>query len=218
MIKNILTVVIALGLNLISLSAPQAGEVSQTRDLTSFDRIVIKGAGVSLDVSVGRDFSVTVKGNQQWADRLTTTLEGNALVISRKERKNKSVNFDGDNSIIVTMPKFTGLKVNGAVDAKISGINSEKLKFEVNGAGNIVVSGRCGRLKVDLNGAANFEGMELKCEDVKIGINGAGNVEIYGSKSANLTINGFGNIDLYGNPPEVNKDKSWFSNITIHKK
>ncbi|VAW03734.1 hypothetical protein MNBD_ALPHA01-1610, partial [hydrothermal vent metagenome] len=30
-------------------------------------------------------------------------------------------------------------------------------------------------------------------------------------------INGFGNIDLYGNPKEINKDKSWFSNITVHK-
>ncbi len=218
MIKNILAIIITIGFGLTSFITTQAEEISQKRDLASFEKIVIKDAGVSLDVRVGEDFSVTLKGSAQWANRMTTKVEGNALVITRQDRKKRSVNFNGDNYIIITMPKFTGLKVNGAVDAEISGIDSDKLKFEVNGAGNIEVKGSCGRLKVDLNGAGNFEGPDLKCKDVKVTINGAGNVETYGSNSANLTINGFGNIDLYGNPPEINKDKSWFSNITIHKK
>jgi len=218
MIKNIIAIIIAAGFGLTSFITTQAEEISQKRDLTQFERIVIEDAGVSLGVKVGKDFSVILKGSEQWVNRMTAKVEGNALVISRQERKKKSIHFNGDNRIIITMPTFTGLKVNGAVDAEISGIDSDKLKFEVNGAGNIVVKGTCGSLKLDLNGAGNFEGPDLKCEDVKITINGAGNVETYGSKSANLTINGFGNIDLYGNPPEINKDKSWFSNITIHKK
>lgn len=209
---------IAAGFSLMSGPIAQAEDVEDRRTVPSFEKIVIRDAGVSLDVRVGKDLSVTLKGMEGWANDLKTTVEGNTLIISREERRYISVSINSPNRIIITMPKFTGLKVNGAVDAKISGIESEKLSFEVNGAGNINVDGTCGTLKVDLNGAANFEGRKLKCENVKIGINGAGNVETYGSKSANLEINGFGNIDLYGNPPQINQDKSWFSNITVHKK
>lgn len=194
----------------------QARDVEESRDLSSFEKIIIENTGVGLDVTVGKDFSVTLKGSEKWLKNITTNIKGDALVIGRADKKNKSVNIDSDNRVIITMPKFTGLEVNGAVDAEISGIDSENLDFEVNGAGNIEVTGKCGELNIEVNGAGNFEGEDLKCEDITVEINGAGNVEVYGSKSADLEINGMGNIDVYGNPKDIDKDKNWFSNITIH--
>ncbi len=213
--KTASMIAITAGFSLMGVAIAQAGDVTESRDHSSFERIIIDDAGVGIDVIVGGDFSVTVRGSEKWVDRITTTVDHDALVISRKEKK--TVNFGSDNRIIITMPSFTGLEVEGAVDADISGVDGEKLDFEIDGAGNIEIKGKCGRLKVDINGAGNFEGRDLKCEDVRIKINGAGNVKAYGSKSADLEINGFGNIDLYGKPKEINKDKSWFSNITIHK-
>ncbi len=215
--KIISMMAIATGFSLMAGTIAQAGDITESRDLSSFQRIIIEDAGVGIDVVVGKDFSVIVRGGEKWVGKITTTVEHDALVISRQEKKKKTVNFGSDNRIIITMPSFTGLEVKGAVDADISGVDGEKLDFEIDGAGNIEIKGRCGRLKVDINGAGNFEGRDLKCEDVRIKINGAGNVEAYGSKSADLEINGFGNIDLYGKPEEINKDKSWFSNITVHK-
>lgn len=214
--KTVLTIAITAGFSLMGAAIAQAGDVTESRDHASFEKIIIKDAGLGLDVRVGKEFSVTLKGPEKWIKRMTTSVENNALVISRTKKKEKSINIDSDNRIIITMPKFTALEVNGAVDADISGVDSENLNFEVNGAGNIEITGKCVKLNIDLNGAANFEGEDLKCEDVYVEINGAGNVEVYGSKSAALDINGMGNIDLYGNPEKVSKDKSWFSNITIH--
>ncbi len=122
-----------------------------------------------------------------------------------------------DNRVIVTMPVFSGLTVNGAVDANLSGIEGRKINFKINGASNIEATGTCGKLGITVNGASNFEGRKLECEDVTVRINGIGNVEAFGAQSADLTINGMGNIDFYGNPKEIDKDKGWFSNITIHK-
>lgn len=208
---------ITAGFSLMGLAIAQAGDVTERRDLSSFERIVIDSTGVGLDVMVGKEFSVTLKGSEKWIRKVTTNVEHNALVIGRTDKEDKSVHFDSDNRVIVTMPKFTGLEVDGAVDADISAVDSEKLEFEINGAGNIEIKGKCGKLSIDLNGAGNFEGEHLKCEDVRVEINGAGNVEVYGSESADLEINGIGNIDLYGNPKEINKDSGWFSNITVHK-
>ncbi|MBL4801037.1 MAG: DUF2807 domain-containing protein [Emcibacter sp.] len=211
-------IAIAAGFSLLALAMAQAGDVTEGRDLRAFEKIIIDGVGIELDVDVGKDFSVLLKGSEKWLGRITTKVEDNTLVIARKDGKKNIFNFDSDNLVIITMPKFLALEVNGAVDADISGVDSENLLFGINGAGNIEVDGICGQLTVELNGAANFEGEDLKCEDIKISINGAGNVETYASKSADLDINGVGNIDLYGNPKVITQDKSWFSNIEIHVK
>lgn len=216
--KTVSTIAIAAGFSVMGLAIAQAKDVSISHDLTSFDKIIIENTGVGIDVKVGKAFSVTMNGSEKWANKIILAVEGNALVISQKDRrKNRSMNIDSDDRIIITMPEFTGLDVKGAVDADISGVDSDELEFEINGAGNIEIEGKCGSLNVELNGAGNFEGPDLKCENVTIEINGAGNVEAYGSKSADLEINGIGNIDLYGNPKNVSKDSGWFSNITIHK-
>ncbi|PCI33470.1 MAG: hypothetical protein COB54_03990 [Alphaproteobacteria bacterium] len=199
-----------------ALDVALAKDITESRDLSSFEKIIIADTGVGLDVRVGKAFSVTLRGPEKWLSKITTRVEDNALVIGHLKKKKKSVNIDSDNRVIITMPKFTGLEVNGAVDADITGVDSENLTFEINGAGNIEIDGTCVTLNIDLNGAGNFEGEDLKCEDVKVEINGAGNVEVYGSNSADLEINGMGNIDLYGDPKDVSKEKSWFSNITIH--
>lgn len=208
---------IAASFSLMGLGIAQAGDVMEIRPHVSFDKIIIDDTGVAIDVKVGKDFSVILRGSEKWISRMTTKTVGNALVIGEKNGKMIFTTLGDDNLIIITMPKFTALQVEGAVDAAISGVDSEKLGFELNGAGNIEVEGSCGALTVEMNGAGNFSGEDLKCENVKIAINGAGNVEVYGSETADLDINGMGNIDLYGNPKKVTKDKSWFSNITLHE-
>ncbi len=208
---------ILVGLNLVGTAIAQAKDITESRNLNSFEKITIDDAGMGLDISIGKEFTVTLKGSEKWVAVTSTKVKDNVLVISRDGKKKKFTSFDSDNRIKITMPKFTELKVNGAVDADISNVDSENLNFEVNGAANIEITGKCGSLNVGLNGAGNFEGEDLKCENITIQINGAGNVEAYGSNTADLEINGMGNIDLYGKPDEVNQNKSWFSNITIHK-
>lgn len=210
------TIAIAAGFSLIGVAIAQAGDITEKRDLSSFEKIIIDDTALGLDIIVGKDFSVTFKGPEKWVHRITTKVEDNTLVFSRRNKEKKTINIDSDNRIMITMPKFIALEVNGVVDADISGVDSENLDFVINGAGNIEISGKCGELNIEMNGAANFAGEDLKCEDVNVEINGVGNVEAYGSKSANLEINGMGNIDLFGNPEKVSKDKGWFSNITIH--
>jgi len=216
--KTVSTIAIAAGFSLMGVAIAQAGDVTENRDLSAFEKIIIKDTGVSIDVEVGKDYSVTLEGAEKWTARITTEVKGDALVIGRREQKKKSINFNSDNRIMITMPKFTGLEVKGAVDAEISGIDSDRVAFNISGAGNMEVDGRCENLVVDLNGAGNFEGRGLKCKDVEVDISGAGNAEVFATDSVDLEISGFGNIDVYGAPKDVKKDSHMFSNITIHDK
>ncbi|MCK5423849.1 MAG: DUF2807 domain-containing protein [Emcibacter sp.] len=214
--KTVSTIAIATGISLMGVAVALAGDITEKRDLSSFEKITIDDTAVGIDVMVGEEFSVTLKGAEKWIKRISTKVEGNTLILGRTNYKKKNMDIGSDDRVIITMPKLTALKVDGAVDAEITGVDSKYVDFEVNGAGNIEISGKCGTLNINFSGAGNFEGEDLKCEDVKVEINGVGNVEAYGSKSADLEINGMGNIDLYGNPEKVIKDKSLFSNITIH--
>ncbi|PHZ84969.1 GIN domain-containing protein [Paremcibacter congregatus] len=220
--KTASLIAIATGFSLMGVAiatAEKISDVTESRSHGDFERIVIDDAGVGLDVKIGDSYAVTLNGSEEWAKKITTQVKNNALIIGYEgKKKKKNFKFDSDYRITITMPKFTGLDVNGAVDAHISDVDSDDLGFEVNGAANIEIDGRCGTLTVELDGAGNFSGEDLKCEAVTVEINGAGNAEVYGSKSATLDINGIGNIDLYGNPATVKKDKSLFSNITIHNK
>lgn len=201
-----------------SLAADNAKDMTEVRSHTGFDHIVIEDTSASLEIQVGKEFSVTLEGSEKWIKRTTTSVTKGSLVIGPVDKKKKTINYKSNHLIVITMPAFTGLDVNGAVEADIAGVESDELSFELNGAGHIEVRGTCGRLNVALNGAGNFEGGRLKCEDVTAQINGAGNIEAYGSKSADVEINGVGNIDIYGQPSKVTEEKSWFSNITIHDK
>lgn len=216
--KSFSIIAMMVGLQGANMTAAQAGDMTEVRPHSSFDHILVDDTSVSLEVTVGKDFSVTLKGSEKWIKRISTTVEEGTLIIGHVDKKKKKMNFGTDYVIVITMPIFTGLDVNGAVDADISGVESDELDFELNGAGNIEVKGTCGSLTVGLNGAGNFEGGDLKCENVTAQINGAGNIEAYGSSSADLEINGVGNIDIYGQPAKVNETKSWFSNITVHEK
>jgi len=114
------------------------------------------------------------------------------------------------------MPSFTGFELRGAVDASIKCVDSDEVEFDLKGAGNIEVEGRCRWLIVDLKGAGNVEADDLICEEVDVTLKGAGNIEVHASKRVDADIDGLGNIDVYGSPEEVKKDDGWLSHISIH--
>ncbi len=201
----------------VSLGQAVAAEISRDYDLEGFNQIRLDNVGLELKVTVGEEFSVEAEGEQELVEALKMRVRGDKLVIYRDE-DDKFWNGNHTEGVMVTisMPSFTGFDLRGAVDAEIKGVDSDRVEFDLKGAGNIEVSGKCRWLIVDLKGAGNVEADDLECEEVDVDLKGAGNIEVYASSKINAEINGMGNIDVYGNPKEVTKEDGWFSNISIH--
>lgn len=199
------------------ISSASAEDISMEYDHNGFDKIRLDNVAVELKVTVGEEFSVEAEGEKDLIETLLMKVRGDKLVIYRDE-DNKFWEGRGNESPVVTisMPKFTGFDLRGAVDAEIKGVDSDEVEFDLKGAGNIEIEGTCRWLIVDLKGAGNVEADELKCEEVDVDLKGAGNIEVYASKRINAEINGMGNIDVYGGPDEVSTEEGWFSNISIH--
>ena len=194
-----------------------ADEKSVNHDHDGFEMIRIDNVGIQLDVTVGEDFEIEVEGDEELVDTLLLKVRGDKLVRYRDDDKDFWNGRGGDSlKVIISMPKFTGLDLRGAVDAHIKGVDSEQVEFDLKGAGNIEVEGQCKWLIIDLKGAGNVEADDLECEEVDVDLKGAGNIEVYASVKVNAEINGMGNIDVYGDPEDVTKSDGWFSHISIH--
>ncbi|WP_417319539.1 head GIN domain-containing protein [Emcibacter sp.] len=210
--KGILIAATALSVTMSAGLAFAGSDMTETRDLEGFSVIRIE-TGLSLDVEIGDKFVVEVSGNAKKVARLKTRVENGALVIDYDK---DGIELGDSLHMDVTMPKFTKLDVDGAVDAEIEGFDGGDFEIELNGAGNIELEGKCDKLVIELNGAGNIEAEDLECKDVEVDVNGAGNVEVFASESIDAKVSGFGNIDVYGKPKQIKTDDGLFSSIDIH--
>ncbi|MDG1859002.1 MAG: DUF2807 domain-containing protein, partial [Emcibacteraceae bacterium] len=156
-----------------------AAEKTLNFDLSGFDEIRIDEVGLELDVTVGDDFKIEVEGDEEILDHLLMKVRGDKLVIYKDGGK-KVWDHSGNSGphVIISMPKFNGLELRGAIDADIKGVDSDEVEFDIKGAGNIEIEGKCNWLNIDFKGAGNIEADKLKCKKVDVDLKGAGNIEV----------------------------------------
>lgn len=195
---NISAIAVFAGALAAIMPATAADDVTQDRDLKAFTRILIEGA-IELNVEAGKKQNVEVTTSTSHIDRVTTTVEGDTLVISMTGRRWRNA----DVAVNISMKTLDGLIVEGAVDAQLENIDSKNFMIEIDGAGDIAIDGKCGSANFQINGAGDLDAQDFKCQNVKVEINGAGDAEVYASASIEASINGVGDIDAYGNPGKV---------------
>ena len=69
------------------------------------------------------------------------------------------------------------MTVNGAGDAKLENLDCESVKFEINGAGDCVLSGRSESASLSISGAGDIDATKLVCPDVKTSVRGLGSIK-----------------------------------------
>ena len=176
-----------------------ADEASEMRNVSTFSRILIEGA-LDLNVSVGGSQSVEVSANEDYLDKVETSVRGDTLLIEMKKgrwRRNTDV------VVNISVAELNGLKIEGAADVDIDGVDSEDFDLTIDGAGDIDISGKCITAEFEINGAGDIDAEEFRCEDVEITMNGAGDADVFASRRVVATINGVGDIDVYGKPSDV---------------
>lgn len=191
--------------------AAVAEEATDSRDLDTFTRIVIKGA-VDISVMVSQSTQVVeVTTDSRYLDRVETEVDGDTLTISQKGRR-----WHGrDLEISISMATLNAFIIDGAADVEVTGIDSEEFELIVNGAGDIDLEGSCVSAHYEINGAGDLDASELKCEAVRIEINGAGDADLFASESIVAFLNGIGDVEVYGNPSSVKPRIRGFGSFEI---
>jgi hypothetical protein len=196
--KGLITgLALLMGATMISTPA-LADDSTETRDVPVFSRVVVEGA-MDINIRVGERQKLEVSTDQGYLNRVETRVEDDTLFISQEGRRWRDIDVE----IELSVENLTAFIIEGAADAEIDGIDSETFLLEIDGAGDVSLTGECGDAEYEINGAGDVDAEGFECKTVEITINGAGDADVYASESIRAVLNGVGDITVYGNPGRV---------------
>jgi acetamidase/formamidase len=114
-------------------------------------------------------------------------------------------NITGQNKINNTEP--LRLEVSGAGDINME-LNAPAVTAEVSGAGSVNLKGETKDFKLQLTGAGKGHCFELLSENTKVDIAGAGDAEVYASVKLDAQVSGAGDVKYKGAATNVNQHVS----------
>ena len=129
-------------------------------------------------------------------DNLELAVRGKTLTIGWDE----SCDPDSDMAMRITMKALKGVKIMGAGDIDIRGIEGGVFEYDLFGAGDLDIDGEVDEFDITLNGAGDIDARDLKAKHVTTRLNGVGDVEVTATESIDAKINGVGEIDYWGKP------------------
>lgn len=180
-----------------------------------FAKVELRGSD-DVEVSTGGDFSVRAEGDPKILDQLEIRIDGDRLIVGRKDRAGWNWGGDdGDVRILVSMPTIrSGLlagsgdltinRATGDFDGNLAGsgdmtigiLQGGRADFSLAGSGTIAASGQIDRFELSIAGSGNFDAPGLTASNAEINIAGAGDVRALVNGNASIAIMGSGDVDL----------------------
>jgi hypothetical protein len=186
----------------IAIALPAAAE-TQTRDVGSFDTIVLKG-GAKLKIAIADKTSVEVEGDSDALDDTKTEVRDGRLTIDVVSDGWSPFHHSTDGpTITVTVPHLAALDLSGGADVGIDGLAGGATKLVIAGAGHVEAHGRLDSAEIVVNGAADVDYADVSADDARTVVNGVGHVRIQARHSLAAIVNGVGAVEYSGNPPKV---------------
>jgi len=173
----------------------------ETRNLSGFKKIKA-GDSVTLEITVQKDFSVTVETGDKELQYVTTQISGDTLNITTDKDKISSVNKA---VLKISMPELVELEVSGITDATVSDAKSDSLKLQANNMSKIKISGETKNLKANGNGKSLILAEKLKTENAEVEVNGASQATVAPTNELNAKANGASLVTYIGEPKKIKK-------------
>lgn len=189
----------------------------------SIEDVYFTDGGIELTIDPSLADSITLKGPQNLLDSLDVSIDHEAGIIrvTGDDRRQfagadleitlgvpvKSLSVAGGVELDASLPdvKAFALEVDGAVDGDITFGALDTLDVEINGAGDLELSGSCAEADIEINGAGAIDADHLICTNARVEINGAGSCDIHVTSILDAAVNGVGSIRYSGSPATVNK-------------
>lgn len=194
--------------------------ISESRSATPFSAIRINGSAHVI-LSQNRDLSVTVEGQKNILELVTTEVNSGELVIDTRGciRSGKPVRvvinapniealtIDGSGNISGATPinaEELSLRIDGSGDIELE-VDTQKLQTVINGSGDIALRGSAQQHSIKIAGSGDIRAFDLSTEDSDIKIYGSGDCEANVAGSLDATIRGSGDIVYIGSPHHVER-------------
>ncbi|MGD1954395.1 MAG: GIN domain-containing protein [Sphingomonadales bacterium] len=205
----------ALQLNLIGMQNLAAADddvsnLEKTYDIVASEAVLISGID-DLTIQVGQDPSLVITERR---DRLDKVSVESSETLLRIDAKGESWFSRRDYAAILTLPSLSDLEISGSFAAEIEGVSADTLILQIAGSGDMIISGRCGRLDLESTGAVNIDASKLVCRDVAIDAAGAANMHVFASGSVDVEGAGGTDVIYSGKPDKILSDVAGVGSVS----
>ena len=197
-----------------------AGEVvSESRPVSGFDRVHVKGAGALL-ISQGDAEGLTIEAEENILPLIISEIRDGELTIGFERDGPKPARTTGPITYSLSAKELRAIRRSGAGDTRAARLAAARLAIAVDGAGNVTVddlgaddlrveiagagscdlAGEVARQEVAINGAGEYRAEGLASGDARIEISGAGRATVRVSDHLAVKIAGAGSVGYIGDP------------------
>lgn len=192
-------------------------QTSETRDLKTFDKIVLDGSA-DVNITVGDPQKVEIQTDSGYLDLIKTEVKNHTLYISQERH-----HWRGTNVLFeISVANLTGITIDGSGDFDIRNVDSDTFDIEIDGSGDVYLSGKsdsfgveidgsgdvileggCNSLVVEVDGSGDIDTRSLTCKSADVTVEGSGDVDVFASDVAIVDMSGSGDVTIYGNPDRL---------------
>jgi hypothetical protein len=196
--------------------------VDEVRQIEGFKALTIAGP-VDVQLKAGTADRVTVRADDNIAPLVTTTLEGDRLVIGLQP--NTSLRTRNSPQVTVEFRQMNGILIRGSGDVRgdliktpifetvvrgsgnvvIDRIEADAVALSINGSGDFVAGGRASSVGINVNGSGDVRTENLEARQVAVRIRGSGDVRVHALDSLQVDIAGSGDVRYRGAPQLTTK-------------
>jgi Putative auto-transporter adhesin, head GIN domain len=197
---------------------------TEKRTVEDFTSVHSKG-GWNVEITYGKSNEITLKGDDDLLDNITTKVEDGVLIISTKNNTYFKTKYN--TIIFIQMTELKDLILSGSSNVKGNGdfFNTGKSKFKLSGSGNVDFKfGKIAEIDISLSGSGNYnfagtteknnisisgsgnvEALKVTSNIVTVNISGSGNASVHANESLQVKISGSGNVKYTGNTTNISK-------------
>ena len=92
------------------------------------------------------------------------------------------------------------LRLSGSPEVKLTGLDVDKLRVEMQGSGSVEASGRASTERMRMAGSGQYRATDLGADKVDARLEGAGSAEVFAREKLYVHISGSGRLRYRGDP------------------
>jgi hypothetical protein len=203
--------------------------VTEEREISGVEGVALSFVG-DLQITQGDEEKLVITADDNVLPLITTEVNNGILTIGGRSTVGMQVmsplRYD------LTVRDLNSVRLSGAGNAEMDGLETGDLKVEISGAGNLAIrdlkaervdatlsglgnvelGGEAQRQAVRLSGAGSYSGGDLQTGSAKIELSGLGGATVWATESLDVRISGAGNVEYYGDP-QVTQEIGGLGNV-----
>ena len=194
--------------------------------VSSFKNVEVNGA-IELEVSQGDLKPVKIEADENLLRYIEVIQEGDRIIVQNKPGYN--LRPSNKIKVYITSPVYNNIGVSGACNIngqnkinnsenlrlEVSGagdinmdVNAPAITAEVSGAGSVNLKGETKTFDLELTGASKAHCFDMLSENTKVDISGAGDADVYASNKLDAQVSGAGSVAYKGSATNINQQVS----------